>query len=87
MKVLSANPTKDVGLCTDVDLTQKESLGVYTPARLFDWAKMLVELYGDDTEVQVQVFTHSSYAVKAKSLVASEDGENPYVVVTSWEEK
>lgn len=87
MNVLSHNLTNDVGLCNEVEHSPENSLGVYTPARLLEWAKMLVDFYGDGKDVQVQVFTHSSHAINAKSLAASEDGEDPFVVVTSWEEK
>lgn len=83
MKVLTSNPDKTVGVCIEMDLTDKECLGVFNVQYLLEWVMMLKELYGD---VPVHVYRHDSSAVKAHALAASEDGDEPYVVVTSLSE-
>jgi hypothetical protein len=68
----------------NMDIKDSQHIGVYNTTALLEWAQMLVEQYGSDKEVQV--FQHESTSVKAKALVASDDGEEPYVVVTSYTE-
>ena len=83
MQIIESTPDHTVGLCCDVTIPESNHIGVYSPKYLLEWAQKLVEMYGEE---KVQVMWHQSDAVKAKALVASDDGDNPYVIVTSWME-
>jgi len=82
MRIIEKNAAQCVGICVDCNLDfNKDYLGTYTIKYLREWVEKMALLNGDDAKVQV--YRHASSAVNAKALVASEDGENPYVIITS----
>ena len=82
MRIIEKNAAQCVGICVDCELDfGKDYLGSYKIKYLREWVEKLALLNGDDAAVQV--YRHNSSAINAKALVASEDGENPYIIVTS----
>ena len=82
MNVAHSNEPCTVGIVTGTD-TPPNYVGTYTPKYLLEWAKLLVETYGEDAEVRVDL--HTCRFKKCTSMAASDDGEEPYVMVVGHE--
>lgn len=86
MIVISDNPEKTVAICTDIDLSSDHSsIGTFTPRYLLEWAKLLVEQYGNDSDTTVMLYRHNSSTKSSSAIVASDDGEEPFIVVVGHE--
>ena len=77
MKVIHANQTNTVGICTDP--TGHKCIGMFTPALLKEWIKMLDDMYGDDQDIYLYI--RKADPTDSFVLFASSNGENPFVAV------
>jgi len=77
MKVIHANKENTVGIITDPD--NLYSIGAWTPSRLKDWVKWIEDMYGEEQEIEIKV--RKSDVTDGFMLVATSNGENPFVVV------
>lgn len=78
MSIHDPNQPMTVGIVTGCN-SPPERIGTFTPAYLKEWAERLIQIYGADTEVKVDV--RNVLYQDAQYLAASDDGEEPYVVV------
>lgn len=91
MKVVHANKDNAVGIVTDPD--RFWHIGTFTPKLLKEWYKLVEDVYGDEQEIHL--FVRKSDNVDAYVILASSNGENPFVAVTGrskidgspWEQK
>lgn len=81
---MDSNDDCTVGVLTGLD-TVPERIGTFTPSYLLEWAKLLVETYGPDKTIIVDV--HNCRFKDAQYLAASDDGEEPFVVCMGHEIK
>ena len=82
MNAAQANPERTVGIVTGTD-TPPHYVGTFTPKYLLEWAQMLVDTYGEDTKVRVDL--HTCRFKNCVSMAASDDGDEPYVMVVGHE--
>ncbi len=84
------NPEKCVGICDNIRIDKDPiktdgHLGTFSPKALVEWATKLMMMQ-ENEDKPVEVYLHHSSAVDATGLCASENGDNPYVVVISWKD-
>jgi hypothetical protein len=82
MNVAHSNTACTVGIVTSLD-TPPDYVGTFTPKYLREWAQLLCDTYGEDAEVRVDL--HTCRFKKCVSIAASDDGEEPYVMVVGHE--
>jgi hypothetical protein len=77
MNVIHANKANTVGIVTDPD--NLHSIGAFTPSTLKEWVKWVEDMYGEEQDVEIRV--RKSDVTDGFMLVATSNGENPFVAV------